>query len=104
MAKTIRVKAGANGRVPLPAPIQGKMWIEDEPVEVESSRYFRRRIEAGDLVLVEEGEGEEEDTLAPETFTPESVAAATGAADVHTSAPVRSTVRRPTTPPPERKE
>lgn len=97
MAKMLTVKAGPNGRVPLPAPIQGKSWIEDEPVTVESSRFFRRRIEAGDLVLIED---DDEKTDA-DTLTPETVGTV---AEVVTSAnpPTRAT-RRATTPP-ERKE
>jgi hypothetical protein len=86
MAKTIRVKQGPNGRVALPAPIGGKSWIEgDEPVEVESSRFFRRRIEAGDLILVDDEPPATRDVVTPEsmdngdvitTATPKAVAKA----------------------------
>ena len=48
----ITVKAGANGPVFLPAPVDGHRTIGDEPVELETSRYLRGRIAAGDLVEV----------------------------------------------------
>ncbi len=32
----------------------GSLITADEPVEVPNTRYYRRRLEAGDLVLVEE--------------------------------------------------
>lgn len=67
MAKMIRVKQGPNGRVPLPAPIQGKAWIEgDEPVEVESTQFIRGRIRAGDLILVEDVEEVDDGIVTPE--------------------------------------
>jgi hypothetical protein len=91
MAKTVRVRAGNNGPVFLPAPIQGQNQIADEPIEVESTRYIRRRIEVGDLVLADEDDeptqaGTPPGTPAPiasGTFTPES---ADAAGDIHTTA------------------
>jgi len=47
------VKAGPNGPVPLPQPIQGARFIGSEPMEVPDERYFRVRLKAGDLVLAE---------------------------------------------------
>lgn len=47
--KTIWVRAGEAGPCPLPIPIQGRRMIT-EPVEVELTRYIRRRLEVGDLV------------------------------------------------------
>jgi hypothetical protein len=89
MAKTLRVKAGANGPVFLPAPIQGVRTIENEWVEVESTRFIRRRIEVGDLV--QEGA---DITTAEDTFTPED----TGAQDVHARARSGVTTRRTIVP------
>ncbi len=47
------VKMGANGPVFLPAPIQGVRQVGGEPMEVPDSRFIRRRLEVGDLVLVQ---------------------------------------------------
>lgn len=58
MAK-LWVKAGKNGPVFLPTPIQGKVSIGDEPMEVPDERFFRRRIDAGDLVAVTAPKGKE---------------------------------------------
>ncbi len=48
----IRVKAGANGPVILPSPIDGLTRVGDEPVELETTRFLRGRLAVGDLVEV----------------------------------------------------
>lgn len=49
---SVTVKAGKNGPVVLPAKLDGRATIGDEPVEVEDTRFIRGRIAAGDLVVV----------------------------------------------------
>jgi hypothetical protein len=48
----IRVKAGANGPVILPSPVDGLTRVGDEPVELETTRFLRGRLAVGDLVEV----------------------------------------------------
>lgn len=48
----IWVKAGKNGPVLLPTPVDGRRTIGDEPVELETTRFLRGRIRVGDLVEV----------------------------------------------------
>lgn len=50
MAKTIRVKCGP-GIVRFPLERNPKRYITDKAVEVESSPYYRRALNEGDLVL-----------------------------------------------------
>jgi hypothetical protein len=52
-ANTLWVKMGKHGPVFLPAPIQGVRQVGGEPMEVPDSRFIRRRLEVGDLVLVQ---------------------------------------------------
>lgn len=114
MAKMLRVKAGDNGPVFLPAPIQGQTQIGDEPIEVESTRFIRRRIEAGDLVVVEDEFVDEDEVntaalpVPRATFTAEGgvVQGAQVLPDVQTSAvPAQpTTTRRRVTNPPTDKE
>lgn len=47
----IRVKAIEGVRVPIEG--QPHHYIEQEPVEVENTLYYQRRLADGDLVLVE---------------------------------------------------
>jgi len=59
----LRVKAGPNGPVILEGEKRRKLdesgqdtnVIRDEAVLVPNTRYYRRRIEKGDLVLIEQG-------------------------------------------------
>jgi hypothetical protein len=53
MSAKVTVKAGKNGPVFLPVKLDGRATIGDEPVEVESTRFIRGRIAAGDLVEVQ---------------------------------------------------